>query len=451
MFLKSLNIRIAALFSGVFVFASALLFAVFYLFQYNILVQEDRNNLESRTLEFWAVYSTGGAVAVQQALNIESFLTDYDPFLLRIADRTNRQLAIYYPASWRDYSIDNLSEPGVKRISRIGGKEHLDIASLPLPDGNILQIGMSSARRQTLLARFRTIYALVLLPIIVISFGGGIFFSNRTLKPINRLIALTRSIIETGKMNERLPLSGRGDELDELTDLFNRMLKQIEALLEAMRMSLDNVAHDLRTPLTRLRQRIETAAEALGEDASAGALVEAGREAERIQSMLKTLMDISEAETGVMRLSKKAVSLAVVVGDLTEFYSYLAEERNLTMRCTVKNDAMVHVDVDRLRQVITNLLDNAVKYTPSGGSIEISVSRDEANAKLVVADSGIGIPEEDIPHIWDRLFRGDRSRTAPGLGLGLGLVRAVVEAHGGTVGVKSTPGAGSEFAISLPL
>ncbi|MBT3274027.1 MAG: HAMP domain-containing histidine kinase [Spirochaetales bacterium] len=476
MFLKSLNIRIAALFSGIFIIASAVLFAVFYLFQYNALVQEDRSNLEARTLEFWALYQTGGAVAVQRALTIESFLTDYDPFLLRIASSSNATIALYYPSNWDRYGIANLSEidprsvDGRIRIFSSTGSSFLDITTVVLPDSNLLQVGMSSVKRQTLLRRFRAIYIIVLLPIITLSFAGGIVFSTRAFRPINRLIGLTRSIIETGRMNERLRQSGKGDELDELTALFNKMLSQIETLLSGMRTSLDNVAHDLRTPMTRLRQRIETAIEtaesshakadpaglksdSLGDslgDSLNESLNGALEESDRMQSMLKTLMDISEAENGVMRLNLVPVNLSEMATDIAEFYGYLADEKNLTITCDAAEPVMVTLDVDRIRQVLTNLLDNAVKYTPGGGSISVSTINEGSIAVLVVSDTGVGISDDDAPHIWDRLYRGDRSRTAPGLGLGLGLVKAIVEAHRGSVDVESRAGSGSVFRVRLP-
>lgn len=451
MFLKSLNFRIAALFSVVFIFASAILFSVLYLFQYNGLIREDRRNLEARTIELWAVYQTGGAVAVQRTLNIESFLTDYDPFLLRLASRQNRTLAIYYPSSWDSYQIKTLEQTdapvseSIIKVPALEGKKYLDVATVNLADGNILQIGMSSERRQALLLSFRRLYLIVLAPIVVLSFSGGLVFSSRTLKPLKRITALTKNIIHTGQLDDRLPVSGTGDELDELTGLFNRMLEQIQSLVDGMRTSLDNVAHDLRTPLTRLIQRIE------GMSGDEESRQNAIAEAERIQSMLRMLMDISEAETGVMKLSKRSVNLTEVVEDLAEFYGYLAEEKEITVECQLTESISVEIDVDRFRQVITNLLDNAVKYTPAGGSIGVSVYSRDHSAVLEVSDTGIGIHEDDIPHIWDRLFRADKSRSTPGLGLGLGVVKAIVEAHRGSVTVRSTPESGSVFVVSLPV
>ncbi len=473
MFLKSLKFKIAALFSGVFLITSALLFVVFYLFQYGVLVREDMRSLEARIVEFWAVYQTGGAVAIQRTLNIESFLTDYDPFLLRIASRMNKTLALYYPSAWRSYDIDILeeTEPGdfmdePMRIPSKEGRSYLDVVSVSLADGNILQVGASSARRQRLLFRFRSIYLIALAPIVAVSFLAGFLFSTRMLKPVNRLISVTRGIIETGNMDRRLEVGGHGDELDELTDLFNRMLERIERLIERMRISLDSVAHDLRTPLTRLRQKLEAASSATGPAGGASTeLAAALEETDGIRQMLSTLMDISEAEAGVMKLDKVTVDLSGLVSDLVEFYGYLAEEKGVTLHASTTEPVWAPVDVNRFRQVVTNLLDNAVKYTRPGDSIEVSVfGHSAAPGKtadgvaaaprdvptLTVADTGVGIPPEDLPHIWDRLFRGDKSRSAPGLGLGLGLVKAIVEAHGGEVKAESRIGHGSAFTITLP-
>jgi signal transduction histidine kinase len=393
---------------------------------------------------------------------------------------------MYYPSSWRSYDIATLEEkePGEReksfKIQSKDGRSHLDVISVPLADGNILQIGTSSAQRQHLLSRFRTIYLITLAPIVAFSFSGGILFSTRMLKPVNRLISLTRGIIETGNMDKRIDVSGHGDELDELTDLFNRMLERIERLIERMRISLDSVAHDLRTPMTRLRQKLETASAAGdGETKAAAELSAALDEVDGIRKMPSTLMDISEAESGVMKLDKVTTDLSALVTDLAEFYGYLAEDKGVTLRCNAPEPLDVDLDVNRFRQVVTNLLDNAVKYTPEGGEIEISVfpagmagngdpistsapgaatgtssvisGGSPVAAILKVKDSGIGIPAKDIPHIWDRLFRGDKSRSAPGLGLGLGLVKAIVEAHGGKVKATSRVGSGSEFTITLPV
>jgi signal transduction histidine kinase len=165
--------------------------------------------------------------------------------------------------------------------------------------------------------------------------------------------------------------------------------------------------------------------------------------------MLDTLMDISEAETGTMRLVRTEVSLEKLVAEVASVYEDVAEDKRITVETIVEPALTVSADRDRLRQVLANLIDNAIKYTRAGGRVTVRAARDGAGMRIDVADTGPGIAEHDLPRIWDRLYRGDQSRAERGLGLGLSLVRAIVEAHGGTVEVRTEQGKGSTFSVNL--
>jgi signal transduction histidine kinase len=246
------------------------------------------------------------------------------------------------------------------------------------------------------------------------------------------------------------PRAPQGDAVDQLSSLFNAMLDRINALLGAMGQSLDNVAHDLRTPIARLRAVAGRALESGDPDQQREALADCLEEADRILSMVNTLMDISEAETGVVKLHLQPVALRPLLGEVVELYEDVAETKRISVALEPGDDAVVNGAPDRLRQVFANLLDNAIKYTPEGGAVRISVTREQGTAVISVADTGTGIAAEHLPRIWERLYRADASRSERGLGLGLSLVKAYVTAHGGTVDAVSEVGRGSTFTVRLP-
>jgi signal transduction histidine kinase len=295
----------------------------------------------------------------------------------------------------------------------------------------------------------------VTLSIVLIAITGGWIATQSALQPIRRLTVAVNRIIRTGRTDERVPVSGHDDAINELTLLFNAMLDKIEGLVAGMRGALDNVSHDLRTPLTRLRGTAEMALAAPPDvERYREALVECVEESDRVLVMLNTLMDISEAESGAMQLQREPVRLAEIVDRAVDLYREVAEAKGVSLHVSSgaasTADDVVNGDRTRLEQVAANLIDNAVKYTPAGGRVDVQVRRDGERAVLEVRDTGVGIPPDEIPHIWERLFRGDTSRAERGLGLGLSFVKAIVEAHGGTVSVMSEPGRGSTFTASLP-
>jgi signal transduction histidine kinase len=330
--------------------------------------------------------------------------------------------------------------------------------SATLADGTLVQVGKSTEARDDLLARFRAALGIVTLFIVVIALTGGWLATQSALSPIRRLTLAVQQIIRTGRTDARVPLDGTGDAIDELTSLFNTMLDKIEGLVTAMRGALDNVSHDLRTPLTRLRGTAEMAlasppAGDLGQQVEQyrELLADCVEETDRVLVMLNTLMDISEAESGTMQLRREPVALGDVVARAIDLYRDVADAKGVSLVVSRTDAVVVTADRTRLEQVAANLIDNAVKYTATGGRVDVEVRREADGAVLRVKDTGPGIPADELPRIFDRLFRGDTSRTERGLGLGLSLVKAIVEAHGGEVTVGSELGFGSVFTVRLPL
>jgi len=431
---STFGLRLAAWYAGLFVVSAlAIVFLTYYLTAVS-LAQRDRQLIRGKVGDYAAAYARGGIRLLAATVRGEQAVAP-ERLFVRVVDRGVEAVVLSNPEGW---------DPS-----------HLEVESARLADGTLVQVGKSTESRDDLLARFRAALGLVTLLIIVVAVGGGWIVTQSALSPLRELTLAVRRIIRTGRTDARVPMSvapGREDALDELTVLFNAMLDKIESLVAAMRGALDNVSHDLRTPLTRLRGTAELALAGPSDvERYRDALADCVEESDRVLVMLNTLMDISEAESGAMQLQREPVDIVGVVERAVDLYKDVADAKGVAL-VPEPSDSRIVVpgDAARLEQVAANLIDNAIKYTPPGGRVEISLRRN-GNAILQVRDTGTGIPADELPRIWDRLFRGDRSRAERGLGLGLSLVKAIVEAHGGTVTVDSEIGRGSSFTVSLPL
>jgi len=455
LFTRAFGLRIALWYAALFILGSVAIVVLTYVLTATSLAQRDRQVINQKLGDYAAAYRRGGLGQLADTVGAEQ-RTAPERLFVRVVDRGSEAIVWSNAEGWNP--------------------AQLETGSLRLADGTLVQVGKSTEAREELLARFRAVLGIVTLSIVAIALTGGFLVTRSAVVPIRRLTQAVRRIIRTGRTDARVPLppgSPSGDDaIDELTTLFNAMLDKIEGLVTAMRASLDNVSHDLRTPLTHLRGAAEMALAGPPDiDRYREALADCVEEADRVLVMLNTLMDISEAESGAMQLQREPVRLEDVVARAVDLYRDVAEAKGVTLQIRLEpqvrlepdhtladphgadraSDAldMVMGDRTRLEQVAANLIDNAVKYTPAGGHVEVTVGRDDGHVVLTVRDTGVGIPPDELPRIWDRLFRGDASRTERGLGLGLSLIRAIVEAHGGTVEVQSEPGKGSTFTVNL--
>ncbi|MGE3274812.1 MAG: ATP-binding protein [Vicinamibacterales bacterium] len=451
---RTIGLRLAVWYAGIFLVSSFLIVGLTYGLLASSLAARDRELVVSTLREYASRYEAGGLPALASAVEIEQRSGQRERLFVRVIGPFEEVLLYSLPSEWGDFDVSGLGRRGSPgNLATAPARDRssvLEVASLRLIDGTVLQVGKSTESREEILRNFRTVLAGVGGIAVAIGLIGGVILTRSTLRPIRDLIAAVGHIVDTGQTTTRVPGGTSGDALDELSGLFNRMLDRITMLIRGMRDALDNVAHDLRTPMTRLRVTAEAAMASHDPVRQREALADCLEEADRVLSMLDTLMDISEAETGTMRLTLSDLRVADVVREVRELYEDLAEDRGITIATDVPAGLAVRADRDRLRQVLANLIDNAVKYTPDGGHITVDAEAAGGRVRLHVTDSGPGIPPHDLPRIWDRLYRGDRSRTARGLGLGLSLVKACVEAHHGTVGVDNPPGGGARFTIDLP-
>jgi signal transduction histidine kinase len=280
---------------------------------------------------------------------------------------------------------------------------------------------------------------------------AGYLAARRATRPLLQVVETARRIVATGALDARVPAPVRADDVAELVHHFNTVLDKNAALLRAMREALDNVAHDLRTPLTGLRGSAEIALLQTTDPVARDALADSVERVDEVLRLLRALMEISEAEAGMLRLERAPCDLAELARRAVDLYDEVAQAKGQMLTFAPGGAVPINGDAVRLRQVAANLVDNACKYTPAGGRIDVRVGVDSGRAVLTVSDNGPGVPESEQARIWERLYRGDKSRSEAGLGLGLSLVRAVVVAHGGEVAVRNAPAGGAVFEVRLPL
>jgi signal transduction histidine kinase len=458
---SSFALRLSLWYAGVFTVSAAVLFGLLYLLLTSFFERSEREIITARLKECAALYDSRGLPALSDLVHRDAFTRPEGSFFVRVIGTRGSVLLLVMPADWvqqvgtRETAVAGVQAPSSSQAwLRIPKDDRSDfmIASAVMTDGVVLQVGRSTNRSATLLRPFLIAFAVSLGPTLLLGLACGTIFAYRATAPAREVVRTARKIISTGNLSERVPETQAASELAEMARQFNRVLDKNQALIRAMREALDNVGHDLRTPLTRLHAAAEVALQSDAPlSAAREALADCAEESERVLTMLNALMDIAEAESGMMTLRRERVPVAALLRQVLELYSLVAEEKRISVQTALAGPCEAEVDPNRMRQAFANLIDNALKYTPEGGEVFVACEANEETVGVTIRDTGIGISDDEQRRIWERLYRGDRSRSERGLGLGLSLVKAVIEAHGGHVAVTSVAGAGAEFTVTLPM
>ncbi|MGC4071432.1 MAG: ATP-binding protein [Nibricoccus sp.] len=456
---RSVAVRLSVWFAVLFAVGFSAIFGLLYWLLGRQLEQREHEALRLRLQQYSDVYTARGLHGLKERVEEDSRAPYVRSLFIRLMSPRGVVWASV-PPDWIDQDAKKVTVPDgwggwtektmlTVRVP-LDEQEDLAVMNTVLPDGLLLQVARSTDSRTELLQPLRRIFVWVAGAVALVGFAGGVIAARRATKPLRNVIDTARQIIATGALDARVPEPVRNDDIAELVRHFNTVLDKNAGLLTAMREALDNVAHDLRTPLTSMRGAAELALASGDEAAKNEALADCVERSDEVLRLLRALMEISEAEAGMLKLKKTPCDLGHLARSATALYDEIAGARRISLGIETA-DAPVQADATRMRQAVANLIDNAIKYTPEGGSVEVRTERREREAVLIVKDSGPGVPEAEQARIWERLYRGDQSRSQSGLGLGLSLVRAIVEAHGGRVSVRNAPEGGAVFEIALPV
>jgi two-component system OmpR family sensor kinase len=317
---------------------------------------------------------------------------------------------------------------------------------------NLVQVGMSLENMYKTRRRFILIMTAVLPFGLLLAGGGGWLLARRALKPVDIITQAARRI--SGEhLDERLQETGSGDELDRLAKTLNEMLSRLDDAFHQMRQFSADASHELQTPLTILKGEMEVALRSPRSPEEYQGVLESGlEEIDRISHLVEGLLLLARADAGVLRLDLRSVELKELLQEIYEQMKVVANDHSVSLQTASMEAVSIQGDREHLRRLLLNVVDNAIKYTPAGGSVTLSLQHDGEWALLKISDTGIGLSQEEQERIFSRFHRATeaRSRDEKGVGLGLSIARSVAEAHGGRIQVESTPGQGSTFAVFLP-
>lgn len=450
--------RLTLLYAAIFALLSCAAFLIAYIWIAADLDARIDEDLREDVVEFEALMNSEGLERLKKDLLRETRNDVSGQTFVRILTRDGEPVFESGAPPWagstwnqQDYArIFNGSGPVLRTVEGESGAEDMRIVLGQVGPGLLVEIAESMEEKEEVLDLLLGTFAVIILLVVIVAAAVGWLMSKAALQGIGE-VARAAEDVARGNFDRRVTVGNRGRELDGLVETFNIMVNRVRALILEMRVMTDNIAHDLRSPLTRLRASVESAL--LGAKSVADYQAASERtleECDRLLQMINTTLDVTEAEGGVIPLTKQDVDLSQIVREAVELFEPVAEDKQINISLELDSDCHVYGHLAYLQRMVANLLDNAIKYTPGAGTVSIVVSRSNGFVTISIADTGIGIDPRDQTRVFDRFYRCDESRSEQGFGLGLSFVRAVTNAHSGKIELRSAVNAGSRFTVSLP-
>jgi heavy metal sensor kinase len=462
--LRSIRFRLTAWYAGLL----ALLLLIFSVSTYigleRHLASGLRESLTRRAIEMGPLLGNIVDDGTPQIAEIKShYALESDNGFLRISRPDEKVLYVSGPT--KDQSFDPRRVPfpkpanslRVDRAEPVAGGGSLMISTFRVVGLNgsplLMEIGASDRHIRETLNQLLLVFALALPLCLSVAIAGGYALTRRALKPIGEITSKAERI-SSRNLNERLPTPKSGDEVARLSLSLNGMIERLENSFHYLNRFSADASHELRTPLTILRGELELIASRhdTPEDVR-DTISTALEETDRLTKITESLLVVSRLDAGEMQMDCGHLDLAGLAGSTADQMRLLADDKNISLTCELNQPVDIEGDAPRLKQVIVNLLHNAIKFTPAGGSVTVSARTENGCAVLEISDTGPGIQADSITRIFERFYRADAARTrkSGGVGLGLAIARAICKSHGGDIRVESVEGEGSRFRVELPL
>ncbi|WP_457554086.1 sensor histidine kinase [Desulfobacula sp.] len=455
---NTIAFRLTLWFTGIFTVCSGVAFLLFYFLAAQTIQTRIDQELMDNASKFSAIIRRNGLLGARELAVVEAQAAGEKLIFFRLLYPTGEVFASSHMSYWKQVHVSRNAlqaliiekKPIFETISIRSTREKARILYSFVAADAILQTGTAMDSSTKFLSAFEKVFMGAMGFIIVFSALSGWLLVRKAMSGVTS-ITRTAQNITGSSLEARVPRTGNKDELDHLASTFNAMLDRIEALVKSIREMSDNIAHDLKTPIARIRGFAElslTNEENLDDyRAMASNTIE---ESDRLLDMINTMLVISKAEAGEEDFIFKQTNLSLMIQSACELFAPLAEDKNIRFDHTIEEQIFLVADMKMLQRAFSNLLDNAIKYTSENGKVSVIVFKESDLITIKIEDTGIGIAPEHLEKIFQRFYRAESSRTSAGTGLGLSLARTIIHQHHGQVLVTSYPGKGSVFVMTLP-
>ena len=455
----SLAFRLTLWYAGIFLVTSCVAFLFFYLLITTVIRERTDQDLLEEIRTLVSIRESGGIEAAQRQAYLAAQAAGERKIFFRFLYPTGIAFSSSNMTYWRDIGVERNAldqllkdnQPVFDTIKSPDRRHRIRVLYAKFGSRIILQTGQSMENYTRFIEAFRKIFITTMAILFLLAAVVGWFMARRALAGVETVTQTARRI-SNGNLQERVPVKKREDEIDQLALTFNQMLDRIQTLVNGIKEMSDNIAHDLKSPLTRIRGMSEvtltTEASIDDYETMAAGTIE---ECDRLLDMINTMLVISRTEAGVGTLVKNEIDISAILEDACDLFQSAAEDKGTTLFCQINEGIEIDGDIRLIQRMIANLLDNAIKFTAPDGRVDVSIHADgNRKVNITVSDTGIGISPEDLTQIFERFYRCDPSRSQAGTGLGLSFARTVARAHGGDITVNSVLNQGSTFSVTLP-